>query len=298
MDNCENENKTTTSKFEKINKWISLVASIATIIGVIFGSSYIYKIANNINASFANINNVNVNTESKTMESELYEAQGYVAQGQYESAMKIYQKWQNSSAIANINIGYLYSNALGVEQDTEIAGTYYKKAHKMGDPRGLTNYLFINLAKPISYTQTITALRYGYDNENESTLKFLSLLITDSLESKYSNTTKTNADAFWNLDIQNQKELLLKYTIENVDYIEKLEDKDIPQDTDFTEYKLTTINGSEYLYKAIAGYVEMYDNDTKSYNWEPVYDIKNYYTKHSKHFIYADLLFDEQLAKQ
>lgn len=89
-----------------------------------------------------------------------------------------------------------------------------------------------------------------------------------------------------------------KYIIENVDYIEKLEDKDIPINTDFTEYQLTTINGNEYLYKTIAGYVEVYDDNTKSYHWEPVYDIKNYYTKHSKSFIYADLLFEEQFAKQ
>ena len=155
--------------------------------------------------------------------------------------------------------------------------------------------MFINLAKPTSYKQTITALRFGYEQNDEQTIKFLSLLITDKLESKYSDSLKDNAKKFWDLTEDEQIKKMLNYTIENVEYIEQLKDDEMPSDTDFTTYALTTINGNEYSYESIAGYVEVYDNTTGEYNWQPVYDIKNYYTKHSKHFVYADLLFSEKI---
>lgn len=288
------ETKNQSSKLDKFFKWISFIASLATIFGVVIGTSYMYQITNGINASFSNTNNINVNAEPKTMEEELFEAQKYMSQEMYESAMRIYQKWRNSSAEANVNIGYMYSNGLGVAQDIEVASMYYITGYHMGNETGLINYLFVNLAKPTSYKQTITALRLGYDEENENTIKFIALLMTGKLESKFNSGLKEVAEAFWNLSEEEQIERLLKYTIENIEYIEQLQDEEMPSNTDFITYMYTTINGTEYLYKCIAGYVEVYNNLTETYNWMPVYDVKNYYSKHSKHFIYADLLFEEQ----
>lgn len=281
--------------FELITKWASFIASIVTILGIFIGTNYINNIANNIAATFTN--NVNVNTEQKTMAEELYDAQNYVEQGMYESAMSIYQKWKNSSAEANINIGYLYSNGLGTEKDTEIAGMYYKIAYNMGEQQGLVNYLSINLAKPTSYAQTITALRCGYEENNEETIRFLDLLMTGKMSPDSSEELKKSAGKFWTLSEYEQKEKLDNYTLETNEYIEQLKDDKVPENTDFITYQLTTINGNEYLYKCIAGYVEVYDNETKEFYWEPVYDIKNYYSKHSKYFIYADLLFEEKFIR-
>lgn len=174
---------------------------------------------------------------------------------------------------------------------------YYKIGYNMGEQQGLINYLSINLAKPTSYAQTITALRYGHEENNAEVIRFLDLLMTGKMSPVSLGELRKSAGKFWALSEYEQKEKLDNYTLETNEYIEQLKDDKVPENTDFVTYQLTTINGNEYLYKCIAGYVEVYDNETNEFYLEPVYDIKNYYSKHSKYFIYADLLFEEKFIR-
>jgi len=48
--------------------------------------------------------------------------------GIYDEALKYYSLSANKNcSFANLNIGFLYDNGLGVEKNTEIASSYYEK---------------------------------------------------------------------------------------------------------------------------------------------------------------------------
>ena len=267
------------------------MANIATIIGLIVGVSLVVRISNNINNSVQT--NIDLNGYPKTMEEELIEAQTFFKGGQYESAKNIYLKWKNSSNVAKVNLGYMYSNGYGVTRNLQEASKYYSQAYYQGNEIALTNYLYIHLYKPTSYEQTISALRLGYNANNEETIKFLALIMTGQLNSKYDDGLKITASEFWNLTLDKQKEMLSEYTISDKEYILKEDDERLPKSSDFKTYK----DVDNLIDKGINCYIEVYKQETESFIWVPVYDINNYYVVESSRFLYSDLLFNESMIE-
>lgn len=276
-------------------KWVSFIANIVTILGIFVGSIYFYNISNNNELSLANKNenNLYVNANDNSMEKDLHDAKSYFEQGRYESAIELFETWENKSNEAKIYLGYIYSNGLGVEQNIQKAITYYKNSHETKDDISFKNYMYVNLYKPITYEQTITALRFGYEENNKETLEFLAYIETGKFEELEINNSKAIASKFWALTPDEQKEKLSNYTIENIEYVDKLRNNSLPKDTDFSNYQL--VNMAEEF---VTGYIEIYDGNSKKYNWQPVYDVREYYIKKSKHFSYSDLLFKESYSQE
>lgn len=284
------------SKNEKrsIFEWISVIANIATILGLIIGVSLFVNISNNITNHNSVQNNIDLVGQNKSMEEEIIDAQTYFKGGQYETAKNIYTKWKNSSDIAKVNLGFMYSNGYGAEVNLQEASKYYSQAYYQGNETALTNYLYINLFKPTSYEQTISALRLGYNANNEESIKFLAMLISGELSSKYSDRLKNIASEFWDLSFNEQKALLSNHTISSKEYILKPDNEKIPKDTDFKTYK--DVDG--LISKGINCYIEVYKQETQSFIWVPVYDVNDYYIAESFRFVYADLLFSEVFIEE
>lgn len=248
---------------EILNSYESLIQSIGivvTIIGFIVGTN---TISHSIRASFsnANINEVNINTATEdSVGQKMFEAQTYYRAGDYGNAMRIYQMIQNESAVAKSNIGFLYAHGLGVEQSTRIASEYYKKAYEMGCKQALQNYVSINLAMPFGYAKTLEALKYGYDQGDETAIRYLAACLRGKMPDVPSDELKKMADKFMSLntDIQlrNLKSILQFVKSEIVFFPEG----NLPENTEFVKY--AKLMAQPVVNRKIIDYVPITDPET------------------------------------
>lgn len=177
----------------------------------------------------------NYYTKDKSVAEELQNAQNAYAAGEYSYAVEIYKKYKDINPVAALNLGYLTSNGLGVQQSYDQAGQHYLNAYNMKLSKGLDNYLFIKLCKPNSLEDTLNALLYGISEGNEKAIMYAVYLQTDKL---YTNAEliRDQASQFVDLNHQQQLDLLANKITDTDVYVESFAFENIPTNTDYKEY--------------------------------------------------------------
>lgn len=246
----------TLKKYESL---ISLIGVMATIIGLFICT---VTISNRIdaNVSNTNTNEININTvPDDPVEQKFFEAQRYYQAGDYGNAMRIYQEIQNDKAVAKSNIGYLYAHGLGVEQNTRVASEYYRQAYEMGYEQALHNYISINLISPYGYAKTLDALKYGYEQNDETAIRYLAAALCSKMPDLPTGKLRELADEFIALDEDTQL-LTLKSILQFANSeIVLFADDNPPDNTDFVRYVKTT---NTIIQREISGYVPLTDLET------------------------------------
>ncbi len=228
---CSEENIKQVEK-TKFDKSIKVVELIIKAIALFLSTSVFITICTN--TQIGNI--INNYSEEKSIEQKLIEAQNYYLDGYYIKAYEIYEEIKNESAIASINLGYLYSKGLGCDVDFELACRYYKQAYEKDLPEGLINYLSINLITPNSFEETISALIYGYANDNETAIKYLSYFETDVMYDEMYTFCKQNAKNFIDRESYEKIEKMKdKICLQNAEMV-RIEEKHVPENTVFKTY--------------------------------------------------------------
>lgn len=217
------------SKFDRKVKIVELVIKAIAL----FLSASVF-VAVCVNTQIGNI--TNNYREELSLEKKLVDAQNYYLDGYYIKAYEAYEEMHNESAVASLNLGYLYSKGLGCKSDFSLACRYYKQAHKKGLEEGLINYIAINLITPNSFEETISALLYGYENDNHVAIHYLSYFETGKMYGELYDCCRENAKNFIARDIYDQIEKIKdKLSLENAEMI-RIEDENIPKNTDFKTY--------------------------------------------------------------
>lgn len=245
-----------------LKEYESLIALIGVVVTIISFFVCTVTISNRINANVSNTNanEINIDTvHNDLVEQKFYEAQNYYLSGDYGNAMRIYQEIQNKHATAKSNIGYLYAHGLGVEQDTRVASEYYRHAYEDGYEQALQNYISINLTAPYGYAKTLEALKYGYDKNNETAIRYLAAALCGKMPDLPMDELREMADEFMTIDedIQLSK---LKDILEFVNSeIVLLTNDNPPAETDFVKYVKTNYTTSN---RKIISYSPVTDKDT------------------------------------
>lgn len=226
-------------------KKISFAAACITFVTAIIGAFTVGAVSNVFNSDGGNINIAKDNaiimeisnyyTEEKSVAEELQNAQNAYAAGEYSYAVEVYKKYKSVNPVAALNLGYLTSKGLGVQQSYDQACQYYLDAYNMKLSKGLDNYLFIKLCKPKSLEDTLNALLYGINEDNAKAIMYAVYLQTDKL---YTNAEliKDQANQFVNLDHQQQLDLLANKITDTDVYVESFAFENLPTNTDFKEY--------------------------------------------------------------
>lgn len=223
------ETKTGSTKFEK---GVKIAELLLKFLGLFLAASVLVVVC--INAQFGNI--TNNYQEEISLEKRLIEAQNYYLDGYYIKAYEIYEECHNTSAIASINLGYLYSKGLGCKADFSLACRYYKQAYEYGLKEGLANYLAINLMSPNSFEETLSALAYGFEYDDETAIYYLSYFETGTMYGQLYDFCRQNAEKFLAKATYKQVETLKdKLVLRNAEMI-RLESAEVPEDTDFKTY--------------------------------------------------------------
>ena len=235
----------------------------------------------------------NYYTKEKNVAEELQNAQNAYAIGEYSYAVEIYKKYKDTNPVAALNLGYLTSNGLGVKQSYEQASQYYLNAYNMKLNNGLDNYLFLKFCKPQNVEDTLSALLYGIDEENEKATIYAAYLQTNKL---YSNARliKDQAQTFKSLNHEKQIDLLTNQIIKINEYSESFVEGYTPKNTEFKEYVNTN---KTYTHKFVADTL----TELKKINGKwieiktPVYDyeLRYLFLIKCKGFNYAEQCFTE-----
>lgn len=266
------------------------------------------KVINNYYSSIENtINNVgtinradtinNNYGEKLTITQRLQNALNYYRNEQYELAFTEYIKCledDSNNAIANLNIGYLYSHGLGCSFDYNQACHYYEIAIRQGMKKeGIKNYLALNLTRPNNFESTIKALKCGYEEDDENTIRYLSYLENGTMYAKFEKNCRENAKLFIQKDIDNQTSNLENNLVVGSVEIKEIESRQVPNDTVFRTYTkyinewtkigTTTIRS---LIEENGEYKEILRNVSK------IGDI-DYYIITNYKFMFSDNLFSE-----
>lgn len=290
-------------KFERVMRKIEISIGFMGIIVNIVIAIFVGTATNNIGnitdnkGTINSAETINNNYGEKVPTSQMLQnALNYYKNEQYEEAFKEYVKCiKDDSAIAHLNIGYLYSHGLGCDFDFGQAQFHYKEAIRLGmKEKGFENYMALNLAKPDSLENTIEALKYGYYSENEDTIRYLSYLQTGTMYANFEGNCKENARIFME-KIENNQDLNLeeKLVIGSVE-IKEIDRNYTPTDTMFKKYsKYTKVwregeaTTTSMLGKENGEYKEILLN---------VADIgeTDYYIVSNYKFIFSDTIFSEE----
>ena len=234
---------------KKYESFVTLAGIVVTIIGFFVCTT---AISNTITANFSNVNTNEVNINGfpeESVEQRFFEAQTYYRAGDYGNAMRIYQEIQNEHAVAKSNIGYLYAYGLGVDQSTQIASEYYRQAYEMDYEQALHNYISINLTSPSGYAETLSALKYGYHQNDKTAILYLAAAFCGQMPDLPAEQLRKMADEFMTLD-KNAQLLKLKDILQFVNSeIVLFVDDNPPKDTDFAKSVKTnnTITSCEIM---------------------------------------------------
>lgn len=308
----KNKKDNPTYKMERCNIITSIIASILTIASVLFG---VNVISNNNNAtaeayskidtkfSLAIISDYPKNNEK--LRKKLQDAQTAFFASEYETAYKMYGQYSEETTIAQINLGFIYSNNLVQNKGNsfDMACKYYKKAYENEEELGLENYIAINLLKPQSYKQTFEALCFGVEEGNDKAIQFASYFLCNEFnKDKVKNDEDIqNAKKFCNMNYDEAKKLMSdKLIISNIK-IKSVEEGEELQSTDFVNYNEIDLSESYNLLSCIdyrEATINTKENVTKNV-LVPVYSSKvyKYYIMEEYSFKFADYICKEKFAQ-
>jgi tetratricopeptide (TPR) repeat protein len=129
------------------------------------------SVVNNINDNYLNF--ILEYEENNRIEKALEYAECYFNVGEYETSIKIYtailQKEQNSLALCNL--GYMYANGFGTEEDDAKAFEYYEQAIELGYDRAKTNELALLLRE--RYVERAEKLKLLLTEGNSTAINFV-----------------------------------------------------------------------------------------------------------------------------
>ncbi len=289
---CSEENNKQVEK-TKFDKGIKIVELIIKAIALFLSTSVFITICTD--TQIGNI--INNYSEEKSVEQKLIEAQNYYLDGYYIKAYEIYAETKNESSIASINLGYLYSNGLGCKANFGLACRYYKQAYEQGLIEGLWNYLAINLNTPNSYEETIAALIYGFENDNEVAIQYLSYFESGEMYAELNENCKQKAQIFVERETYEQIDMLKeKLCLRSAEMV-RFEDENIPKDTDFKTYTKYDDFLEHIGNKSIRLPIE--ENGTNIWVLKSVntYQTSSYYVVSYFRFIFADYFEEECFYK-
>ena len=146
-------------KWDKVNTFLAIWASIATIVSVFFGYQLSINSKNNTvngdnNGQMVNADsyyNQIINDPQEYSENEiLRQAEIAFDAKDYDAVRKLYtlDKVANNPIVFN-NLGYMYANGLGVENDIKIAMSYYNRASEGIDQDIITKNKYIALSNKL-----------------------------------------------------------------------------------------------------------------------------------------------------
>lgn len=99
-------------------------------------------------------------TQSPTLAPITAANQAFIS-GNYEKGIELYTKAAvQNDADALCQLGYMYSQGLGVDQDRTIAEAYYSRAARLGSVQAERNWLAMVVVNPYSYNSIIAVLEY------------------------------------------------------------------------------------------------------------------------------------------
>lgn len=212
-------------------------------------------------------------TENKTLAYKLYEAQTYYEAGNYSQAIAIYSNYADESAIACLNLGYMYSNGLGVNFNYKTACTYYQEAYEKGLAMGMSNYIALNLQRPQSYSDVTNALTYGINRGYVKAMLFATYFETGKMYADYSKEVFEHAVDFINRP-QYEQDVKMKDKIYIYEVgLEKTYSESIPISTDFIKYNKTDIESVQPKDLKLVSALEFVEDGEYREEYVPVVDL-------------------------
>lgn len=271
---------------------IGLIGLAIAILGIFTVASVIN--INTENSVIAEVCNI-YGTENRTLAGNLYTAQTYYDAEKYTQAIEIYAEHSGESAVACINLGYLYSKGLGVNKNFDTACTYYKKAYEMGLEEGMYNYIALNLQNPNSYKDVSKALKFGIEHGYVKAMLFAAYFEKGTMYADYSKEVFEYAVDFINRPQYEQdvkmKEKIYLYEV----FIEKTFSETTPKSTEFVEYKMTDIKSYQPKDLKLISVLDFVDEEEYRETDVPIVDFDEvyYYSVYKYHFHCSEELLDE-----
>lgn len=164
---------------------------------------------------------IQIVSNNESEEELLRDAQNYYQIEEYSEVIHIYNmnKFETNPVALN-NMAYMYENGISYGKNIEKARNLYYKASKLGNERCVDNYILFTIKYPVSYENLLAVLQDGIKQKSEVPILFI--------KSYFSNENVTDQEimSFWELDFEQQKEILELQT----DYKLKEETEDISEE--------------------------------------------------------------------
>lgn len=129
-----------------------------------------------------------------TDSTDIQSAQTTYLAGDYKEAFQRYSNtFLKDNAIALNNLGCLYSQGKGTQKNTNLALEYYLKSYKLGERRGISNYIALKIKESKDFKTVIKQLRIGVEKYDDRNTK---LLILSCIERKEGHIAENQIKAY------------------------------------------------------------------------------------------------------